>query len=260
MFPLALMFTLSAQPPERMAVIARVISEGGEEVADVDVEATALKRAGYLIGVTPLSRAELIAGTSGGLDDQLRACGANAQCVQQTLVSGQIRWGLVAIVNLTQNPVTAAVMLLDTQTSTRTVSHFGELPYARSELLPALDTFLFQIFDAANLVTGGRVTLQPNPPNATLFRNEAPLSNPALLPPGRHTLTLQAPKHVATSTTVWVAPGAELKIPIRLAEEFNLVESPWFWGAVAVAVVGSALLTWQLTRQPDPYLLQTPPR
>ncbi len=256
MFSLALLFTLSAQPQERMAVIARVISEGGEEVADVDVEATSIKRASYLIGVTPLSRAELIAG---GLDDQLRACGADAGCVQQTLFAGEIRWGLVAIVNLTQNPVTTAIMLLDTKTSTRSVSRLGELPYARSELLPALESLVFEIFGAAQLVTGGRVTLQAEPPHATWWLNNAPLPNPALLPPGRHTLRLQAPDHVPTSTTVWIAPGAEHKVPLKLEPQFKLLESPWFWGAVATAVVGGALLTWQITRQPDPYLLQTRP-
>jgi hypothetical protein len=94
----------------------------------------------------------------------------------------------------------------------------------------------------------GRLEVSTVPPNATVLVEPGVVAG--TLMPGRYRIVASLSGHADAERTVELEAGEVLRVELSLRER-SIVESPWLWTLIGVAVVGSAVAAGVLL-QPEP--------
>lgn len=227
----------------RLVILSSAIT-GGE--GDLPVGASAIydaieQTASYADGVVTVSRSELL---STGLDEKLRECGANLDCVCRELQAAKIDRALFAIVNLRTTPSLIAFRVLEASTK-------RELASSTSRCERGCDLEAILRLDAGAILEKvghrihGRLSVETVPPDAKLSIEPSAdvqqlRAGLYAMPGGSYAISAGLENFVNTSTQAIVFRQKETQLYLKLEPEPRIVESPWLWLGIGATIAAGA--------------------
>lgn len=225
---------------DTVIVRAAAITPAGEApvIEATEVERIASAALAFAPLARPMSREERF---QAGLDDSLRDCGYDVECITAAARATRARWVLLTIVNLELSPALVASRLVDVGTGSVVAEQAG----------PVLDggrigdlvlSQVLGVLAAGRFDVGGRLSVRPVPAEAKVDVRP-PAADPfagELLPPGAYDVLVSHDGYESASRSVTITAGAETKLELGLEASSSVVSSPWLWIALAVVVAGAA--------------------
>lgn len=241
-----------------MVILSSAIT-GGE--GDLPVGAAAIydtieQTVAYAEGVIAVPRSEML---STGLDERVRECGANVDCVGDELRAAQIDRALFAIVNLRTTPSLIAFRVLEASSKRELASSTSHCERG-CDLEAILRRDAGAILEKVGHRMRGRLSVETVPPNAQV--SIEPNAGVQLLragvyamPAGPYAITAGLEDFADTSTRAIVARQKETQLYLKLEPEPGVAESPWLWlGIGATVAAGAAIALAVALREPGRFL------
>ena len=240
---LALMLT-SAPEPVTVAVLPQLVLAEGETIGPANV-LLAVERATQRRPTVRALGVGAIDVLAGARQQQLRDCGPDASCVGAILRDAGVAVGLLVVVNTRVSPPVIAVRAV--VEGTVRAEHIDSRVSIEQPLADAITRTVGVVLDALDHPEWAQLSVDAAPldaeirvePPGALWRT--PLV--ALLRPGSWTLHAQAPGHRPSDQRFDVRAGEDRAMSVVLEAETPWWQSPWFWGAVGIAVAGGVALT-----------------
>ncbi|MBI2376003.1 MAG: hypothetical protein HYV07_18565 [Deltaproteobacteria bacterium] len=245
----------SAQTPrrnDRLAVIPIVI---GADQSDIsissvfnDVSATAANRLG--LGVISFEELD----SRRAVSDRVRDCGSDEKCIAERLRAFDARLGLVVVVNGALSPALLSINLIDTEELRSLGNATGQIAPEEGTVSTAIRTRAAKMFDQLDYILAARIVVDVDPPRALIMLGEGGepdkgTPNVFTVAPGSYKVKASLDGYTAAEGSVEAESGKEARLRLVLDEQVSLMGSPWFWGAVGVAVVGGTTAAILATRK-----------
>jgi hypothetical protein len=224
----------------RLLCTVKVAGAPGQASPDSEaVKASLRKVAAFAAGLSAIDAA-----SRRSEDEQaLAQCGADAACIGARLEAQEVDLGLFLVVNLATLPPLLTGRIIDSH-GTVLKSVARDLAAGR-ELSQDLVLAATELFEGSGHPIGGRLWVQPTPPDAQVSLEgnpelESALPGSFLVPPGTYVVRAFRDGYAASSTQATVAQMVDTRATLTLAPARTIFASPWFWVIGAVAVAGGA--------------------
>ncbi|MBI4820263.1 MAG: hypothetical protein HY791_28600 [Deltaproteobacteria bacterium] len=228
---------------DRLAVIPIVIgsAQGDVNMSSVfdDVSSAASNRLG--LGLISFEEIE----SRSGVSDRIRDCGSDEKCIADRLRAFDARMGLVVVVNGALSPPLLSLNMIDTEELRSMASDAGQIKPEEGSVSSAIRTRAAKIFEGAGYIRGARVIVEADPPRALITLGEGVepdkgTPNVFTVTPGTYVVKATLEGFSSAEGKVEAKSGEDARVALRLEEQTSTFESPWFWGAIGLAVVGGA--------------------
>lgn len=221
-----------------------------DAASETGIFEAALGAARLFLELSPLERAEMTGATDRDLADRLRDCAGDVECASICLRRAGVRYGLLVIVNLGQDPVGVITQLVDARRG-KAVGHAVEDVGAEERVSEVVRRQTIEVLRTTGARLGARVTVETVPFGAAVALSPAGPQRPLapgdyLLPPGPYHVVATMEGHRSAEVDVELRPGEVRTVALRLEEASpGLFSSPWFWGvAGALVLAGGAAATY----------------
>ncbi len=221
-------------------VRAAVLTPEGEApvIDGPEIERLADTALSFTPRARPISRAE---GRDIALEDKLRDCGYDVECVTKLALVARAHWVLMTIVNAELSPPLIASRLVEVASGKIIAERAAPMP-AEGRVADAVLQQLLDVLVAGRFDVGGRLVVRPVPPDAKVSVTPSPMAPFAgeLLAPGAYEALIEHDGYAARTESVVLRLGATTTLDVALEAEGSIVSSPWLWLGLGVLVVGAA--------------------
>jgi hypothetical protein len=246
----------------RLAVLPIVIEgpRGSASLSSIfnDVASVTERRLGLRI----ISYEEMFAAAEEGLRDKVRECGSSTSCISSRLRVVNARLALVVLVDFKSKTPLISLQLLDTDSSTLVQDYVGELK-TPATLSQEIRSRASELLEKAGYRLAAQVTVDVDPPSARVtfgqgIEPDQGTHNRFTVAPGHYEVSASQDGWSTSSSAVTVDSGGEAHLKLALVKESSIIQSPWLWIGVGLAVVGGTAAVLIATRKTDRFFCSEP--
>lgn len=236
------------EPPSRARIALLCVSLPGETPALTRRQIEAIT-AEQVAARPQLELARSEENFSLGMDDPLRVCGSDADCLAKAVRGLRAQIGLIVIVDASSGRPRLSLRSFESDTGAEIASAAGELESVerlRAQLGPRLGA----LFDEMGYPVAAALEVRTAPADAklSLYPPHAKVradQRHFLLAPGSYALVAELEDHEPKRLELVLEPGQTQLVELELERTQTLLGSAWFWiaigGAIAVAATTVAV-------------------
>lgn len=190
----------------------------------------------------------------------VRGCAGNARCFVERYLESGVAVDLLLTMSVArlEEELLVGVRVLNARPGVATgdLEVGGHSASSRNTLEEGLPSILSRAFPARVWGQIAGVAITSNPPGAVLGIGRETCVAPCRIEkliPGEQELSVTKEGFEPHAVRLKLVPGEtrELQIELTAVDTSTWYTSPWFWGAVAVVVVGASVSTYVATRPGD---------
>lgn len=224
--------------PKKLAILPAVVEGAHGQVSTTELFEIVQREADFRKGLDLLSYNALFIDGVETIAKTVRECGSEVPCIAKAMALANIDLGLRVIVNFAIEPPLITFNLIDAKDQKVIAESLAEQD--ERALAGILRDQTADLLDKGNYTRGGRLMLDVKPPDARVDIRPTGVVG-AVVDVGKYQVTATKEGFHAQTVDVDVRAGEEALATLLLEQippEPTIVESPWLWTAVGVAVVG----------------------